>query len=322
MRSIRLVCVLGSLALAAACGDGGGDDDSTVGADANPNAPDANPNVPDADPNAPDADTSFTTLISRSWTIPPGDEFYRCTAVTIEQDMWIAGFGQLAPVGTHHTVLSVSETPTRSDGDFNCGAGDLEHAMLFASGVGTDDLIFPDGVAMKVNAGSQLHLNLHLYNVSDQEISGTSGTLGKVVSADDVQEEAEVVFGGTTAISIPPTGAEHEEVGGCQFTQDATVLTLWPHMHQLGRHMTIVHETSGGDVTLLDEPFDFNEQVNYGLSPTVVKAGERLRITCTYINDTEFTVDFGDSSDKEMCFAGVYRYPATGAGLFSCTEFL
>jgi hypothetical protein len=31
-------------------------------------------------------------------------------------------------------------------------------------------------------------------------------------------------------------------------------------------------------------------------------------------------VTFGDSSNKEMCFVGLYQYPAAGAGLFDCTN--
>jgi hypothetical protein len=58
MRGLAWSC----LVLCAACGDitadpdaaGGGDDDASVGIDADPNAPDADPNAPDADPTRPD----------------------------------------------------------------------------------------------------------------------------------------------------------------------------------------------------------------------------------------------------------------------------
>ena len=51
-----------------------------------------------------------------------------------------------------------------------------------------------------------------------------------------------------------------------------------------------------------------------------VRAGERLDVDCTFINGTGSTVTFGDSSDQEMCFVGIYRYPATNAGVFDCVE--
>jgi hypothetical protein len=36
------------------------------------------------------------------------------------------------------------------------------------------------------------------------------------------------------------------------------------------------------------------------------------------MNTSGSPINFGDSSDDEMCFVGFYRYPATGANLFSC----
>jgi hypothetical protein len=39
-------------------------------------------------------------------------------------------------------------------------------------------------------------------------------------------------------------------------------------------------------------------------------------VTCSYNNTTGAAVGFGDSSDNEMCFAGMYRYPAANSSLF------
>ncbi len=301
----------------AACGSSGG----AVGPDADPNAPDADPNAPDANPNAPDADPNdagFTQLITGTWTRPAGSEGYRCNRVTITEDIYITAFRTLDPIGSHHAVVSTSDTPTGADGEYDCDAGALEASMLYASGVGTDDLAFPPGVAVRVKAGQQLHLNLHTFNASEGPISGTSGVLVKTVPASEVQQEAEVVFGGTSALYIPADNQMRTFNSSCDFTADATVMTLWPHMHQIGRHMKVVHRTGAGETTLLDEPFDFNEQTNYPIAATLVKAGESLDTTCTYLNDTGAVVTFGDSSKSEMCFVGIYRYPATGAGLFSC----
>ncbi|HUH04767.1 MAG TPA: hypothetical protein VML75_22375 [Kofleriaceae bacterium] len=313
--ALALVLVLGL----AACGNGDGM--TPGGADADPNAPDADPNAPDADPNAPDASPGqYSTLITATWTRPPGDEDYRCARLTVTEDTYITAFRPLDPPGTHHAVVSLRDTPNAADGEYDCSVGDLEHSMLFASGVGTDDLQFPAGVAIKVTAGQQLHLNLHTYNTTDSPITATSGVQVKTIPVAQVQQEAEVVFGGTTTIFLQNNQNTQTVSGGCTFDQDATLLSIWPHMHQLGTHMKVVHQATGGDVTLHDEPFDFNEQLNYSITPTLVQAGEGIRVTCSYVNTSGGTVIFGDSSDQEMCFAGLYRYPATGAGLFSCSS--
>jgi hypothetical protein len=305
------------LLVAAACG---GSDNNDGNADGSVSGPDADPTAPDADPNAPDAipPSSFNTLIERSWSIPAGQEFYRCKRMTVTEDMYIAGFRAIAPNGTHHTVLSVDTSGSAADGEFDCDAGTNAHAMLFASGVGTDDLYFPGGVAMKVTAGTQLLLNLHLYNVGETTLTGSSGTMVATIPASAVEQEAEVIFAGTFLINLRgdlPADTVQKVSGGCNFDRDQTVMTVWPHMHQLGVHMKVTHNGTA----LHDKAYSFNEQVNYPITPVVVKNGDRIDVECSYINNTGQGVTFGDSSDSEMCFAGLYRYPASNAGLFDCS---
>lgn len=313
-RSLALLSIVALPALGCGGGDGDPQTDASA-ADADPNAADADPNTPDATPPPP----GFDVLIARDWSIPPGSEIYRCTRVTLTRDMYVTGLHALSPQGTHHTVLSVDPTPSAPDGDYNCSAGSIAHSMLFASGVGTDDLLLPEGVAIRLQAGHQLDLNLHLFNVSDATLTGTSGTMVQEIAAGEVVDLAEVVFGGGYNIFLPPDpGVEQTVNGGCTFDQDGTVFALWPHMHQLGRRVVVRHESGAGTTTLLDSSFSFEEQLNYPIAPVFVNAGERLDIECVYINDTGSTVTFGDSSTQEMCFVGIYRYPATDAGTFNC----
>ncbi len=311
---------VGASVLIGACGgDGPGAAGDAAVADAAPTGQEAADAAPTGQEAADAAPGDWQELIGREWSLPSASEVYRCVRTTLQEDVYIAGFRSLSPPGTHHTVLSVTEAPSAPDGSYDCTAEDLDHAMLFASGVGTGDLAFPAGVAVKVKAGQQLALNLHLYNASDDSLMGRSGTMVRVLAASEVEQEAEVVFGGTFEFELEPY-MRGEASGSCRFAEDATVVALWPHMHQLGRHMTISHLRSDGEVTLLDRDYDFNEQVNYVIDPVEIKAGEGLKVECTYQNYTGRTVIFGDSSNDEMCFAGIYRYPATGAGLFDCVE--
>ena len=50
-----------------------------------------------------------------------------------------------------------------------------------------------------------------------------------------------------------------------------------------------------------------------------VVGGDRLKVACTYTNTSASTVTFGDSSNQEMCFTGMYFFPARGAGIFDCS---
>ncbi|HEU4612475.1 MAG TPA: hypothetical protein VFS15_10375, partial [Kofleriaceae bacterium] len=161
---------LAALVLAFGCGGtnpgGGGDDDMMTPSDAPSGMDDAY--VPPS---------GYTKLIGRTWTLQPGDtDIYRCVRVTIPEDMYITAIEAEAPNGTHHTVLSIAGPNGTSgpDGEQNCTVGTLGTQMLYASGVGTSPLEFPTDVGIKVAKGTQIHLNLHLYNAGDEAISGES----------------------------------------------------------------------------------------------------------------------------------------------------
>jgi hypothetical protein len=180
--------------------------------------------------------------------------------------------------------------------------------MLHASGVGSDDLVFPDGVAVKIPAGTQLMLNLHLFNVSMSPISGVSGTLVQMVPASQVTQVAEMVLGGTNAINVPPNGTQTVE-GQCGFAGTSTIVTVWPHMHMYGTHMKVTYLGAAGPQVLHDADYSFSNQKNFPIAPVTVAAGEKVLVDCTYVNPTALPVTWGDSSKAEMCFAGLYLYP-------------
>src|SRR6476659_10080903 len=103
----------------AACGTGGSSGDDV---DAGPGTADApTSGTPDGGPPA-----GYTKLIGRSWSLTPGQiDTYRCVRIQIPQDMYLSGFHADAPLGTHHTVLTVKATLGANDkmGEYDCGAG-------------------------------------------------------------------------------------------------------------------------------------------------------------------------------------------------------
>ena len=284
-----------------------------------PPDPDAPNKMADASsgPDTPTAD-GWTPLISRSWTLAPGaTNTYKCTRIKVANDMWVAGFRAASPTGTHHSVLTISTSSTQT-GDYDCSAGSLDSEMLYAAGVGTDDLLFPTGVAMHIAAGTYINLNLHLFNATDNMLADTSGILVKVVDHATVVHEADMMFSGTFAISIPSDGQPHSFSGSCPAPAGGWhVFTLWPHMHQTATHQKWTYTNGGSPVTLLDSDYSFVEQRNYPIADTTIAAGSTVTTTCTYVNNTGHTVTFGEKSTDEMCFTGMYKYPA-GGNLFSC----
>src|SRR5262245_16482495 len=120
---LTVACTALGLMLVAACGTGGTNGD----VDANPSDIDA------GNPDAAGPPAGFDTkLIGRTWSLTPGQhDTYKCVRVQVPQDMYIGGFFAVAPLGTHHTVLTVS-TNGGQLGDYDCNAGVLDPQMLFA----------------------------------------------------------------------------------------------------------------------------------------------------------------------------------------------
>src|SRR5262245_21413533 len=89
--------------------------------------------------------TGWVSLVSADWTMPAGTEGYVCARVTVPYDMYINEYRPIAPVGTHHTALSIAPRPG-PDETFPCEASDIGFRIIFGSGVGTTPFALPSGV--------------------------------------------------------------------------------------------------------------------------------------------------------------------------------
>jgi hypothetical protein len=280
--------------------------------------------TPDAGggPGDPDAagGGDFVDLITGDWTLGAGVEGYKCVYKTLDRTIYVRALRPKIPIGTHHTVLTIG-SPARADGIYDCNAGTNYGAQVGGSGVGTPALYLPDGIAVRLTEGDQLLLNLHLFNFGDEPLSGTSGTEIIEVDEAEVTDIAEAFMVSKFNLTIPSTGTVVQS-GTCTLSQSTTLISVAPHMHMLGTHMKIEALRSAGNVTMLDEPYNFDNQTVRLLPEELpMQAGDRIGITCTYNNTTGSTVTFGDSSYQEMCIAGHFRYPAQGGGLFCAAGF-
>ena len=260
----------------------------------------------------PPTTSDWKTLLTGDWTMPPGTEGYLCVRKTIDEDLFVSVFDAINPKGTHHTFLSMGEV-SGTDGIEPCNAGVNGLQQIFGSGVGSVPLAFPKGVTIHVKKGTQILLNLHLFNTGQADLSGTSGTKIRTVAATDAPVIAEHLLAGTIRVDLPPQQTT-STTGFCTMSTDATIFAVTPHMHKLGVYAKIVAErAASGEAVLYDGPYDFEEQQYVSIDPVAVKKGDRVRIDCTHNNTTPQRVTFGESTLEEMCFAGIYRYPSDGS---------
>ena len=284
---------------------GGGDDTPAVDAATTP--------VDDFVPPA-----GYTKLIGRSWSLKVGEQdIYRCVRLTVPEDMYVTSIIAQAPPGTHHTVLSIaSGMAAGADGEQDCSVQTLGTHMLYASGVGTSPLDFPADVGLKIAKGTQIHLNLHLYNASDEALSGESA-IWIQASSTPPPTLAEMVLAGPIDFEIEAKPNDQRITGECTASQPYTLFAVWPHMHRFAVHQKVELVRSDDVRVLHDRPFAFEEQSYAQLHPmSNVSAGDKVRVTCTYVNTAGEPVRYGDGPNSEMCFAGLYRYPAMGSNQY------
>jgi hypothetical protein len=208
-------------------------------------------------------------------------------------------------------VATIVERPNARDGVNACDVTEVGTQNVGGSGVGTQPRRLPEGFAIKVPRGTQILLNLHLYNVTDQPLRGRSGTEVETTAFENVKVLADAVTAGPLRLSVPP--GPSVQTGVCTVDHDYTIYSVFPHMHQMGVHMkAVARRPDRGDVVIYDGPYDFENQLYHRLDPIALKTGDRVELECTYHNTTTRTLTFGESSDDEMCVAGLGRYPAGG----------
>lgn len=81
------------------------------------------------------------------------------------------------------------------------------------------------------------------------------------------------------------------------------LVAVFPHMHTLGKQFRVEVGKSLDAMRpfCTRDPFDFDDQRMEKVKMTL-EAGDLLRVTCDYMNDTDAVVGFGESSNEEMCF--------------------
>jgi len=249
----------------------------------------------------------WTPIITADWELLPGSEKTSDVhTVTLDHDIYVGAIRPIAPVGTHHTVLAIGDL----------GAGNV----IYASGVGTNPLVFPDGIGLKLPAGQSLILQLHLFNTSADTLTGTSGIEVVEIDPSALQSEADLFLPGPLDFSIPPNQT-YTHTGTCTVGSTQNVFAIFPHMHQLGSHFKSTLTVGGQEKVIHDDDYAFVHQAFIPIEQVTLNAGDTVTTACTWTNTTTKTITWGESSTTEMCFSILYRYPAQNDGGFGfCTQ--
>jgi hypothetical protein len=253
-----------------------------------------------SEPSIDAAPMGWQPLVTKAWQLPPNTENTSdIEIINLETDIYVGGMRPIAPLGTHHTVVAR-------------GTAGLGGNIIYASGVGTNELTFPPGVGLKLSQGMLVGLQLHVFNTSDTPLEGTSGVEILHVDPRTITDEVDLLLAGPTELAIPP--GRQTITSTCTVQRRQTLFALFPHMHQLGTHFKTTLTVKGVQRVLHDASYDFAEQAFLPIEPVVLEPGDKITSECTWENATGGIVSWGESSTTEMCFSILYRYPTIGNG--------
>jgi hypothetical protein len=181
--------------------------------------------------------------------------------------------------------------------------------------VGGCNVEFPEDMGLKLPDTGKIMIQWHHYNSTGMQQPDGSIVQWCTVPATMRENIGGLTFLGTEnfngLIGMPPGRSDFG--GTC--TNDSggpvTIVGFNPHMHLLGVHMkSVITRAAGGMETVFDEPFQFDQQVNYMMNPPVVMMpGDRITSTCTFDNTTDANVAFGQPTTSEMCYQFAFAYP-------------
>jgi hypothetical protein len=202
--------------------------------------------------------------------------------------------------------LAASRTGKRNPGGEGGGFGG---DMLAGYAPGTVPDVMRPGEAKLVKAGSDIVLQLHY------TATGTASTdiskVGLVFSKDKPSVRVLTLASANPTFAIPPQDANYQVDSKIQLQEDATLVSLLPHMHFRGKDFEYraIYPT-GEKETLLSVPrYDFNWQLAYALAtPKLLPAGTVIECTAHFDNspnnrynpDPTKEVHFGEQTWEEM----------------------
>jgi hypothetical protein len=190
------------------------------------------------------------------------------------------------------------------------GESPITGALLSGYAPGKDWDIWPEGLAKRIPAGSNIVLQMH-YSKTTGKPEKDRSSIGLIFAKEPPKKMILTHAVANHFFKIPP-GADNHEVTACyEFDRQVELVTYMPHMHVRGKDMKYeVVYPDGRKETLLWVPkYSFSWQQVYWLKkPVMIPKGTKFIVTAHFDNSTRNKynpdptkqVRFGDPTYDEM----------------------
>ena len=173
----------------------------------------------------------------------------------------------------------------------------------------------PDGVGQKLPQGADVVLQVHYHKSGKAEKDRSK--IGLYFSKKPIDKLMRVLPIAYLPLRIPANEANYRTQSASPVWDNITVHSVSPHMHLLGKEMTVTAEMQDGvKKSLVHVPdWDFNWQTTYVLKePLKLQKGSKISMTARYDNTPSNPrnpssppkpVRWGEETTDEMCLAFV-----------------
>jgi hypothetical protein len=260
------------------------------------------------------SDGQHVDFVSDTYTLQPGEEKYFCYATNLPADRDIA-IVKLSPTygpGTHHILVSQAIVPEPAFSE--CPVlSKTTWAPIYAGGKGSSPLELPDNTGFTpLVRGQQVVMQLHLQNATDAPISAKTAMRIDFVDTTPGLIHAGFVGFDNRNLDIPAHSDVAMNEMNCLMSQEVDVFAALGHMHKHGLHLDVSRGAVAGAEMLFAEDWNFDAQpiepVSFKLNPN-----DNMFLRCTYRNDGDTALVYGESSNNEMCVLVLYYAPASTA---------
>ncbi|MBI3737293.1 hypothetical protein HY256_12375 [Candidatus Sumerlaeota bacterium] len=246
-----------------------------------------------------------------------------------KQDTWINGI-EYNPDNkrvVHHIIGFIDTTGQAAKKDaetpepgFACGMAGGGFAkvdgMLSGWAPGTQPSIMPKGMGKLIKAGSDIVLQMHYFNRTSTEQPDNSA-IGFHLAHGSIHKMLRIYPVSAWSIYIPAGEPNAEHRAKWDLPEGITLYSIMPHMHFIGKDMTISLASPDGAVKpILEIPhYDFNWQLIYSYAePMELAKRTQIQMVAHHDNSDKnpanpskppIDVHWGESTTEEMAIAWI-----------------
>ena len=244
------------------------------------------------------------TVRMDEFTVEPGAEVFMCQDFDnpfAGRDVAIGRSESTMTPGSHHlhvyygknSAPDVAATPCQDPNEFR--------PMIHLATIPHQIAEYPASTAATLKGTSGLRMQSHYVNTTDKPLHARVEVKLTAVDPAAVTRWVAQMHFNRTVLRIPP-GMGQQVTTTCTIPNTfgpIGLLSAVSHMHRHGVHF--LAKTSAGTTLLETTEWDEAPPTVYD-TPVMLNPGDAISWTCTYNNDTQTTLTFGDSALKnEMC---------------------